>query len=90
MGFAKRNYTGEHLSFKLDESHKGKTGIWYVYSVHDDTCHLGVIKWYWAWRRYVFWPEEETLYDSNCLKTIAEFIDAEMEQRKKEQKEAKK
>jgi len=31
---------------------------------------LGLIKWYGPWRRYAFFPENETLFDTECLNDI--------------------
>lgn len=36
---------------------------------------LGTIKWYGAWRKYVFHPAEHTLFDHHCLREIAEVCD---------------
>lgn len=58
-----------------------KTKTFYVVSrVGGD--RLGEIKWHGPWRRYVFQPLGPSIYDANCLKDIAKFIDNEMEQRK--------
>ena len=43
---------------------------------------LGMIGWYAAWRRYCFQPIEECVFDPECLRDIAAF----MEERTKEQK----
>lgn len=59
----------------------GKTKIWRVES--QDENSLGLIQWWVGWRRYVFVPNEGTLFDSGCLKEITTFIDAEMQKRKK-------
>ena len=45
-------------------------------------CELGRIQWYSGWRRYVFMPHDDTLYDSNCLTEIVHFITKLMEDRK--------
>ena len=44
---------------------------------------LGEIKWYGPWRRYVFHPCEQTLFDASCLKEITKYINKLMEDRKK-------
>lgn len=50
-----------------------KTDIWDVFS---KTGHypLGGIKWYPAWRKYCFYPESQTVFDSYCLDEIASFL----------------
>ena len=43
---------------------------------------LGVVKWYAQWRRYVFYPEKDTLFDSDCMNQIKTFLDNQMYLRK--------
>jgi len=43
---------------------------------------IGVVKWYGAWRKYAFFPFQQTLYEPTCLRDIADFIDHQMELRK--------
>ena len=50
-----------------------KTGIWSVRNNKSST-HLGWIKWYSFWRQYCFFPVEQTIYSTECLKDIFEFI----------------
>lgn len=47
---------------------------------------LGEIKWYSRWRRYVFYPLNDTLFDSECLKDIISYIDNLMRERKEARK----
>jgi len=44
---------------------------------------LGDIKWFNKWRSYAFFPEEETIYEDDCLVEIADFIKKLMDERKK-------
>jgi hypothetical protein len=50
-------------------SESGKTKIWRV------SCgqELGLIKWFAAWRRYVFVPVDRTVYDASCLTEVSNF-----------------
>ena len=34
------------------------------------------------WRRYVFYPCNATLFDADCLVTLASFLQARMKERK--------
>lgn len=43
---------------------------------------LGLIKWYSPWRRYCFYPSNETIFDSKCLSNINDFIYSLMNERK--------
>ncbi len=58
------------------------TGKTKVFQVGCNDAYLGNIKWYAPWRRYTFFPENNTLFDSNCLNEITSFIDNEMKLRK--------
>jgi len=44
---------------------------------------LGYIKWWSPWRRYVFSPWADTVYDAKCLNEIQAKLDALMEARRK-------
>ena len=44
---------------------------------------LGVVKWYSAWRQYVFTPEPGTLYSAGCLADIETAITELMDDRRK-------
>lgn len=43
---------------------------------------LGVIKWWYSWRTYAFFPLEETIFSPDCLDVISGFIREQMEARK--------
>ena len=60
-----------------------KTSIYHIYN-HDlpERVFLGDIKWNGAWRKYCFYPASETLWDTQCLQCVVDFIDALMEARK--------
>jgi len=61
---------------------KPKTSVFLVLSKNSND-RLGEIKWFARWRCYAFFPGEETIFNSECLKDIKEFIDKLMEKRKK-------
>ncbi len=63
-------------------TNKPKTQLFLVRSKKHN-INLGFIKWYSRWRCYAFFPEEETIFNSECLNDIKEFIDKLMEKRKK-------
>jgi hypothetical protein len=44
--------------------------------------HLGYVKWPSPWRKYVFLPEDATLYDPECLLDIIKFLEAETTKQK--------
>ncbi len=63
--------------FKLSgKSKTGKTKIWRVMEP-GGAYEIGYIKWHGAWRCYVFEPLAFTIYESKCLRAIADFCEAE-------------
>lgn len=36
---------------------------------------LGEVRWHAPWRRYCFYPAGGTLFEQDCLRDIAEFIE---------------
>lgn len=59
-------------------SHSGKTKVWAVMDL-DEMYELGFIRWYGHWRGYAYFPEQhtETMYEQKCLRTIADFLEAQ-------------
>ena len=52
-----------------------KTPIYHLCRKDNELIHLGVVKWNGAWRKYCWYCEEETVFDSKCLKEIIDFLD---------------
>src|SRR5271166_3300384 len=52
-----------------------KTKLWYVVT-KDRGSYLGEIRWHSPWRKYVFYPSETSLFEEDCLRDIAAFIEA--------------
>ena len=40
----------------------------------NEGVELGEIKWYASWRRYAFYPKENTIHERDCLRDIAQFL----------------
>ena len=59
--------------FSMEELHdcKGSTKQWFCMG---KGCQLGLVKWYGAWRQYVFYPECDTIFSSGCLTDIVNFL----------------
>lgn len=51
-----------------------KTKVFRVIN-HVYNCNLGWIKWNTGWRRYAFYPEENTYYEEVCLGDISKFLE---------------
>jgi hypothetical protein len=72
------------VSFRLDERRAGaKTDVWFVFSLTAFPAHLGVVKWYAQWRKYAFFPASTALFEQDCLRDIAEFLESETEKHRK-------
>ena len=56
-------------------SKTGKTKVWEVFNVKHH-CLVGYIQWYGAFRKYCFYPTDGTLYDSDCMLMIADFLES--------------
>lgn len=47
-----------------------------------DGAQIGLIKWYAPWRKYSFFPHQNTVFENDCLRDIISFIDKLMLERK--------
>jgi len=55
-------------------SKSGLTCVWSVDNIHhQERC--GEIKWHGAFRKYCFYPTDGFLFDSACMRKIADFLD---------------
>jgi hypothetical protein len=62
---------------------KGKTDLIRVFSTRDGVtetswpmaAHLGEIKWFSQWRKYCFFPTNWTIFEEDCLRDIAEYLE---------------
>lgn len=48
----------------------------------DNGAIIAMIKWYPSWRKYSFFPYQNTVFETQCLKDIVSFIDSLMLERK--------
>ena len=65
----------KHLEFNfVRNSESGKTKIWTVFNTTTYE-HIGNIRWAGNFRKYAFYPNNDTMYDSNCLQDISEFLE---------------
>lgn len=71
--------SGAYVMFTLaGKSRSGKTALWNVHNAKD-YLDLGVVYWKTEWRRYVYVPEEGTIYDHVCLQELAAFVSRQTE-----------
>jgi hypothetical protein len=59
----------------------GKTKVWSVDNSNDGS-HLGVVKWYGGWRKYVLATEPDCIWSPDCLNDVAAFIGQRMADRR--------
>lgn len=57
---------------KQSKENNKKTDTYLVNSESNDI--IGKIKWYVAWRKYCFFPEEDTVYENKCLEEISNIL----------------
>jgi len=63
----------KYLIFKQIERKNRKTLLIEVISkIHE--FNLGKIKWYGMWRQYCFHPEQNTVFNSQCLMDIIAYV----------------
>ena len=70
----------QYLRFVLVRD-TGKTLIYNVVSVSQDVP-LGQVRWYGRWRQYVFEPIPNTIWNKDCLRELANFLDGLMKERR--------
>lgn len=82
-------WQGKYLFFH-DEGLISDRGVTHVYSVTDriSKSRLGTIKWFMQWRKYCFFAND-SVFDSNCLRDIAEFCDIRTLERREKRAEEK-
>lgn len=62
-----------YLDFVESHDPGRKTRIWSVVN-REGQVPLGEVRFWPKWRKYVFFPVQETLFDSYCLTVIANFL----------------
>lgn len=51
---------------------------------------LGHVGWYASWRRYVFYPQASTLFEVDCLREIADFLEKQTAEQRRRREYARK
>lgn len=57
-------------------------GVWVVQTKATQAT-LGHVEWFSRWRKCVFVPLANTVYEQGCLRDIAAFCEAQTKERKK-------
>ncbi len=72
-----------YIAFVEDPKREGRTRVWMVVSKHDSPgVSIGEVRWHGAWRQYAFFPKGETVFNPECLRDIAVFIEGQMRLRR--------
>jgi len=74
----------KHLYFK-EIKDTGKTKVWEVQNKFSYVS-IGEVKWNGAWRKYCFFPDVDTVFDTKCLEVIIQFIENRMKERRIQRK----
>jgi len=73
---------GKWVYFEFQEMSKsGKTERYTVRSKQGN-LYIGEVRWNAPWRKYAFFPYNDTLYEQDCLRDIAKLLDELMQERK--------
>lgn len=83
-------YKPKFLKFVESSFKDAKTKRWAVCADRDGA--IGWICWIGRWRKYGYFPNDQTFYDHKCMREIADFTESETKKHKeklKEQKEIK-
>jgi hypothetical protein len=60
---------------EVERSPSGKTRRWNVTS-REGGGLIGAVQWHAPWRKYCFFPRDQTVFEEDCLRDIAKFIEA--------------
>ena len=52
---------------------KPKTSVWACKNINSGHI-LGLVKWYFPWRQYAYFPTNQAVYSKGCLDDISDFL----------------
>ena len=73
----------------LGVSASGKTRRWAVQPKAPGERPIGLIVWYGSWRKYVLGPNPGTVWEQDCLRDVAAFIEAQTHNHRATRQEVK-
>jgi hypothetical protein len=53
-----------------------RTQVWQVAARDFGPTILGEVMWFAKWRKYAFFPENDTVFEQDCLRDLATFCQA--------------
>lgn len=73
------------IQFREHDQPRGyKTKVWGIYTKDENPILLGLVRWETGWRKYAFFPMNQTLYEEDCLEVISEFLKQKTSERRAE------
>ena len=75
---------GPYIRF-VEGPSKPRTKTWWVVTQGED-IHLAWIGWFARWRKYAFWPKQNTVFEEVCLRDIAVFCETQTAKHKQKRK----
>jgi hypothetical protein len=53
-----------------------KSGKTHIYEVGSESSgvKLGEIRWFGQWRQYCFYPEDQTIWNENCMYSVVQVL----------------
>lgn len=82
---AEKTTTNKWIRFEIYQQ-KPKTTVWNVIA-NEGNIELGRIGYYPSWRKYVFIPKANTIFEQDCLRDIADFTEEQTKQQRKQARE---
>lgn len=85
---AGQGWRGTHIRFEpATVPPARRTKVWHVFTAYPGASHfLGNVSWFARWRKYAFFPHQDTVFEEVCMRDISEFI----EERTREHKDGQK
>lgn len=73
---------GKHMTaFEYYENNR-KLPLYEIVNQQNELIHLGIVKYNSRWRKYCFYPEDETVFDDKCLQDMINFLNCLNNKRK--------
>jgi hypothetical protein len=64
----------KYIFFEKVEVKRIRTGIWTCYNNNQKVSAIGIVRWYYPWHQYCFFPSNNTVFSDGCLADIRDFL----------------
>lgn len=61
---------------------KGRVTYQWVVTAAAGGQQLGIVAWWNPWRRYCFFPAHRTVFEQDCLRELAQFVEDQTNERR--------